>query len=425
MGLGMTFGKTYSVLVLLALALLGGCGEQRNTFRLLDPAQPFDHEIATKLAAVFEQNSRHRIEIVPLPADYETPLDALEAGYADLAFASNVQPYREGVTTVMPLYPTVLHLVYRKDRPADSAKVLLRGATVNAGPAGSASRRLLTDILEGLELREDDVTFAESTAELPDVSVLYLPISPESIEGALEEAGIADEYRFLSLGEVGDIGTGSLVDRAVLLNPRLSPFVIPVGTYGEIPREPVLTLAADKLLVSAPGMAAAVVYDLIGEIRRLQPALAATHPLSFRDLGREFDASGSTFVLHPGAQAFTHRDEPTFLERYSGVAEVLVTLVIGLISGGYAVIQIYNRRRKNRIDGFYRDVMAIRDSINERSSAADRAAAVDRVRKLQNEAFELLMREKLAADESFRIFVTLSNDIVAQLKQWSTKGAKQ
>jgi len=410
------FKTRFAGLLLAVVLLLAGCGEQRNTFRLLDPAQPFDHEIAAKLAAVFEQNSRHRIEIVPLPADYETPLDALEAGYADLAFASNVQPYREGITTVMPLYPTVLHIVYREDRPADSAANLFRGATVNAGPAGSASRQLLADILDGLELRDDEITFAESTARLPDVSVLYLPISPKSIEGALEEAGATDAYRFLSLGAVGDIGTGSLVDRAVLLNPRMSPFVIPVGTYGNIPREPVLTLAVNKLLVSAPRLDAAVVYDLIGEVRRLQPALAATHPLSFRDLTREFDASDSTFVLHPGAQAFTQRDEPTFYERYSGVAEVLVTLVIGLISGGYAVIQIYNRRRKNRIDGFYRDVMAIRDSISERSSAADRAAAVERVRALQNEAFELLMREKLAADESFRIFVTLSNDIVAQLK---------
>lgn len=403
-------------LLLAVVLLLGGCTEQSNTFRLLDPAQMIDREMAAELVAVFEQNSPHRIEIVPLPPDYDTALDALEAGVADLAFASNVQPYREGITTVMPLYPTVLHIVYRKDRPADSAEILLRGATVNAGPPGSASRRLLAEILDSLELREDDVTFADSSAELPDVSVLYLPVSPESIEGALQEAGVADEYRFLSLGAVGDVGTGSLVDRAVLVNPRLSPFVIPVGTYGDIPRKPVLTLAVDKMLVATPGMDAAVIYDLIGEIRRLQPALAATHPLSFRDLTREFDASSSTFVLHPGAQAFTQRDEPTFYERYSGVAEVLVTLVIGLISGGYAVIQIYNRRRKNRIDGFYRDVMAIRDSISEHSSAAERAAAVEQVRELQNEAFEMLMREKLAADESFRIFVTLSNDIVTQLK---------
>ena len=159
-----------------------------------------------------------------------------------------------------------------------------------------------------------------------------------------------------------------------------------------------------------------MVYDLIGEIRRLQPALAAKRPFLFRDLGAEFDASGSTFVLHPGSQAFAVRDEPTFYERYSGVAEVLVTLVIGLVSGIYAVIQIYNRRRKNRIDGFYADVMAIRDSINERSSANERAAAVGRVRQLQNKAFDMLINEKLAADESFRIFVTLSNDIVDQIK---------
>ncbi len=411
----MTFEKQFHALLLLVL-LLGGCGEQRSTFRLLDPAQSFDREIAAELAAVFEKNSRHRIEIVPLPADYETPLDALEAGYADLAFASNVQPYREGITTVMPLYPTVLHIMYRKDRPADTAEHLLRGATVNAGPEGSASRRLLADILDSLELRDDEVAYADDTVGMPDVNVLYLPVSPESIAGALEEAGAADDYRFLSLGNVEDIGTGSLVDRAVLLNPRLSPFVIPMGTYGDIPRQPVLTLAVHKLLVSAPGLDAAVVYDLIGEIRRLQPALAAAHPLSFQGLTREFDASDSTFVLHPGAQAFTHRDEPTFYERYSGVAEVLVTLVIGLISGGYAVIQIYNRRRKNRIDRFYKEVMAVRDSIGDRSSAAERAAAIERVRALQNEAFDMLIREKLAADDSFRIFVTLSNDIIAQLE---------
>jgi hypothetical protein len=238
----------------------------------------------------------------------------------------------------------------------------------------------------------------------------------------LAEYGAVGEYRFLSFGTPENIGTGAAIDRAVLLNPRVSPFVIPVGTYGDIPEEPVVTLAVDKLLVSRPGLDAAVVYDLIAEIRRLQPALAARRPMLFRRLTEEFDAATSTFVLHPGSQAFTQRDAPTFYERYSGVAEVLVTLVIGLISGGYAVIQIYNRRRKNRIDGFYKDVMAIRDSIDERSPAAERAAAVERVRTLQNTAFEMLIKEKLAADESFRIFVTLSNDIVDQLNKVSNRG---
>jgi hypothetical protein len=275
---------------------------------------------------------------------------------------------------------------------------------------------MLTEIMEGMALRAEDIDFVDGTEALPDVSVVYVPVMPENIRAVLEGFGATGRYRLLSFGSPDEIGTGSVVDRAVLLNPRLQPFVIPVGTYGDIPEEPVLTLAVDKLLVARPGLDAASVYDLIGEIRRLQPALAASYPLLFSGLREEFDAAGSSFVLHPGAQAFTQRDAPTFYERYSGVAEVLVTLVIGLISGGYAIIQIYNRRRKNRIDGFYKEVMAVRDSVSERSPAAERSAAVERVRALQNEAFDMLMREKLAADESFRIFVTLSNDIIAQLK---------
>jgi TRAP-type uncharacterized transport system substrate-binding protein len=396
--------------------LLSACSERGQTFRLLEPAQPFDLEIARELAAVFEQNSRYRIELVPVPAGAEPALDALEAGYADLALTSNAQPYRQGITTVMPLYPTVLHILYRRDREADTPAELLRGASVNAGPVGSASRQLLGELLQSLELSEDEVRFQDDPGELPDVNVLYLPIFPERMRSILQEFGAVGTYRFASFGKPEDIGTGSVIDRAVLLNPRLSPFVVPVETYGDIPEEPVVTVAVDKLLVSRPGLDDAVVYDLIGEIRRLQPAFAAKHPLLFRQLSEEFDASGSTFVLHPGAQAFTDRDVPTFYERYSGVAEVLVTLVIGLVSGTYAVIQIYNRRRKNRIDGFYADVMAIRDSINERSSVTEKEAAIEQVKELQNRAFEMLISEKLAADESFRIFVTLSNDIIAQLK---------
>ena len=72
-------------------------------------------------------------------------------------------------------------------------------------------------------------------------------------------------------------------------------------------------------------------------------------------------------------------------------------------------------RRKNRIDKFYSAAIAIRDSISAASGAEDRSEAVTKVHNLQNNAFDQLVDEKLAADESFRIFITLSNDILAQL----------
>jgi DNA-binding transcriptional LysR family regulator len=85
---------------------------------------------------VFEQNSRHRIEVVPVPAGFETPLDALEAGYADLALTSNAQPYRKGITTVMPLYPTVLPYTCCEGPPSTPG--------LWARPRGSCSRKSFT-----------------------------------------------------------------------------------------------------------------------------------------------------------------------------------------------------------------------------------------------------------------------------------------
>lgn len=401
----------------LLLFVLAACGEQKHDFDLLVPALPFDQEIAAELATVFEEHSGHSIRLKQAPSEFETALDALEAGHGDLAFASNAQSYRQGVTTVMPLYPTVLHILHKRDRDTSDLRSLFQGAVIFAGPIGSSSRQLTASILDDLDISGTDYSFASDADLVPDVNVIYLAISPDSVSTRLKEIGATDVYQMLSFGAPDDVGTGSPVDRAVLLNPRLSAFLIPTGTYGDVTPEPVVTLAVDKLLVANPDIPNAEIYDLINEIRRLQPALSATRPMLYQGLSDEFDASDSTFVLHAGAQAFVQRDAPDVYERYSGVAEVLVTLVIGAISGVYAVVQIYNRRRKNRIDRFYTDVIALRDSIKGGSSADDRSAAAEKVRALQNKAFEMLVDEKLAADESFRIFITLSNDIIAELGQ--------
>ncbi|MEJ2275165.1 MAG: TAXI family TRAP transporter solute-binding subunit [Woeseiaceae bacterium] len=374
-------------------------------------------EVAAELVDVFEQNSRHSISIVPLPDGAESPLDALESGQADLALVSNSQAYRPRVTTVMPLYPTVLHVFYRRDREFDDLRDLFVDGSVYAGPTESASRRLTMTVVESLGLSAADVDLVEEPVTPSDVIVLYLPASPGRIAERLEELGAAGQYRLLSLGTMEDIGTGSSLDRALLLNPRMTPYVLPLGTYGDVTPEAIVTLAVDKMLVADSQVPEAAVYDLISEIRRLQPALASDHPLLFKNLRDEFDPADSVFVLHPGAHAFVNRDTPDVYERYSGVAEVLITLLIGLVSGTFALVQIYNRRRKNRIDAFYTDIMAIRDTALKSNAADVRQAQVRKARELQKKAFEMLVDEKLAADESFRIFLALSNDIVDELQE--------
>lgn len=376
---------------------------------MVTPIAEVDREIAAAFADLMNSNDTVDIHLSEQAESEESALQSLLAGSADIALVSGNMPYQSDIATVMPFYPTVLHIGYAVGRDISSGQKLLQGARVYAGATGSASRQMFENITDRLELTADDYSYVEGGDEVPDVYVVFAPISPERLA---QFPG----FRLYSLGSPDDIGTGSLVDAATLLDPQLHAFVIPAGTYDEATPEAVVTLAVDMLLVARRGLDETVVYDLVKNILALRPALAAIKPGSFQELTDNFDTGRSPFVLHPGLLAYMQRDAPSVYERYSGVAEVAVTLFVALASAIIAGMRIYRVRRKNRIDVFYKEAIAIRDSVDELASREDRLAASRRVGDLQTRAFDMLIDEQLAADESFRIFITLSNDVIKRLE---------
>ena len=396
-----------------AAVLLAACDSAPTELRFVAPSSVLDREIAEDLQALLDQDTGFRLNITQQQHSGEAALDMLLAGKADIALVSNFLPYREGISTVMPLYASVLHIAYRDGRDPGNGSSLLNNASIYAGAEGSASRLMFERIAGRLGLSAGDYSYfgvpdgASSAA--PDIAVVFAPISPKRM------AELVD-YKMFSLGSPSEIGAGSVVDAASLLNPPLRPFVIPASTYGPATPEPVVTVAVDKILVVRNDLSASVVYDLINTIRRSRPALSATRPGLFAQMDEDFDVSNSTFVLHAGTQDFLQRAEPTVYERYSGVAEVVVTLVIALASATLAGFRILKMRRKNRIDRFYAAAIEIRNSISGSSTVDERSLAAKKIRELQDRAFDQLVDEKLSADESFRIFVTLSNDVLDQLK---------
>lgn len=404
--------------LLAAILMLAACTSSDVELRMVQPVSGIDRELSAELAALFDAESGFSISMTPDAIAGEAALDAIVAGEADIALVSNALPYREGVTAIIPLFPAVLHVGSVGERDHGSVGELLRGARVFAGDAGSASRLMFMKIVENSGLTSDDFTFVtDPGSERPDVFVVFAPIAPD----ILENAPAHEQVRLFSAGPVDDLGKGSAIDAATLLNPYLRPFVIPMGTYGDATPEAILTVAVDKMLVARRDLDPADVYNFMSELLRLRPALAARRPALFKDLTGDFDPGRSTFVLHPGAQAYLERSEPSFMERYSGVAEVAVTVFIGLVSAIFGGLRIYDRKRKNRIDKFYSEVLAIRS--NPPATDQDREAGIARIEALQNQAFEQLVDEKLAADESFRIFITLSNDVLHQLNAFAAPRA--
>ena len=402
--------KRLTPICLIAFLVLGACDVSHHDLRLVTPVAPVDQEIAVEMASLLNGESSIEITLTEPPMGGAKALDAIAAGDADIALVSNYVGFRDDIATIMPLYPTVLHIAHQGGIDVQLGPEMFRDATVYAGEEGSASRRLFKRITESMGLGLDDYEFVTDSSTMPDVAVVFGPISPERFS---EYPG----YVLSTLGTPQDIGSGGTIDAAILLNPHFRSFVIPAGIYGPATPGPVVTVAVDKILVARSDLDETLVYDLVNDILRLRPALAGLRPGIFQQLSEDFDTSRSTFVVHPGSQAYLQRSEPNIYERYSGVAEVAVTLIIALMSAAFAGLRIVKARRKNRIDRFYVETIEIRNSCRGSTDLIVLQQAITRVKDLQDEAFDLLVDEKLAADESFRIFVTLTNDVVSQLEK--------
>ena len=397
--------------------LLAACESATEELTIVRPAEVVDRSIVEELEGILEANSKFSVSLTDEILSESDALDAVASGTADLALVSNYLPFRDDIATVMPLYPTVLHIGANRRMDNALALDLPAGTTVYAGPKGSASRLVFERLANYLGLTPDEFAYAEVLDETLDLVIVFAPISKETLAAIGELRKTLPNFQLGSTGTPEEIGTGNLIDAAVLLTPIFRPFVIPQGTYGDLNDEPIVTLAVDKMLVARPGLEPAVVYDLIREFTRLRPALAANRPTLFQRLSDDFDTSRSTWVVHSGAQAYLDRDEPSVYERYSGIAEVVVTLFVALASASIAGVRIYRMRRKNRIDRFYARAIEIRQQAAATDDAAERRRLASEMQALQDTAFSKLIDEKLAADESFRIFITLSNDVIAEINQ--------
>jgi TRAP-type uncharacterized transport system substrate-binding protein len=373
--------KRFVTLIAVAAAL-SGCSEKPVELTLVTPLVEVDREIVADLHELFaNENVLTNIRLTEQALSEQDAIDAVLSGQADLALVSNTVAYHPELATVMPLYPTVLHMARRHGVDLVAAADSAHDLTVYAGPEGAVTRGMFERIATRIGIDFGAYRFVESPVEVPDIVIVFAPISPERLA----------EYPDLVLASVetpAEIGQGGIVDAAVLLNPHFRPFVIPVGTYGDATPEPIVTIAVDQMLVTRSNVEASVVYDLIGDVLRLRPALAAKRPGLFHNLSGDFDPGRSRFMLHAGTQ-----DYPSV-----------------------AGVRIYQRRRKNRIDEFYSQTIALQRSVTKASTPDERANAIRAVRDLQVRAFDLLVDEKLAADESFRIFITLSNDVLQQLE---------
>jgi hypothetical protein len=120
----------------------------------------------------------------------------------------------------------------------------------------------------------------------------------------------------------------------------------------------------------------------------------------------EFDKKLLHYPLHEGAEMYFNRDAPSFVEKYADLVGVFFSLAAGVAGAISALVQWNKRRRKEQINRYYMDVVAIDTSVSAMMTAAQCNEASERLEQLKGRAFRHLAEDKLAPDESFHILIT-------------------
>ena len=144
-------------LIITAALFIAAYDSARQELVLVRPDGLIDQEITENMVKLLGDESS--VELV-LTSDAMTGGDALleiAEGRADLALISNDQPFRDDIATVMPLYATVLHIVFPDDRDPESFIDLMRNAVIFAGQPSSASRRVFERLTSTVDLGDEGV----------------------------------------------------------------------------------------------------------------------------------------------------------------------------------------------------------------------------------------------------------------------------
>lgn len=394
-------------LSLLALAGLTGCGGERSAILGYVASEP-GPAIASVLAEQFEGDITLSLVAHDSP---ESLLLALQAGEVDLAIAEHPSTPIGSVGVLSSLYPSVLHLITRQDalcNTHDPASQRLRAAVTNvpvyAGPEGSAGYRLLMD-LAAVGLVDEPTRLqllANAFGEMPQTFVEFGGVLP------IDATRRLDGYCLLSLGTADE--AAPFADALALRFPHLEAFTIPAGLYPALAQDAVQTLAVRKLLIARMDLDVDLAYDIAAGVASSASALGEVYPLARAGVFAELKPAQLNLPVLPGAQRFLDRDAPGFLERHAETLALLITAIVALSSAGVALLSRYRQSRKDRLDRYFEQLVALQSEAATASSSRAREL-LGQLDAQTEEVVGLLMEERVAADPALVAYLQLGDRV--------------
>lgn len=323
------------------------------------------------------------------------------------------------IRTVIPLYEQVLFVIYHDSIPTPkSLPDLIRGRRVGVGPQSSGTAWLMDRIFRDFGIEPDEYTpyyspFSKNIiSDSVDISCSFTTFqNPRIIRMLTEQKG-----KLFSLDDVDVVNRGSSVDGFCMKMWAAKPFVIPRKVYYEQPQDPVLTIATDAVLLCKEGIDDIMIHDFVKTIMKNKPFLVHETAV-LNSLTENFNKGILNFPLHNGTTRYLDRNEPGYLEKYAESMGFILSLFLVLITGGSSFVRWNKQRKKDRIDVYYLKIIEVERHIADMETVEDGEQAIHKLHSLRQKAFYSMVKEKLIADSSFQIFLTLIEEAIGRIRE--------
>lgn len=403
--------KSITYISILSFLLLTSCHRHGVSLKIAGSIDEPKNEIVKTLVELINEKDHKHVELELVNAG--TPhIDSLIKGVYDLMIVDNNIDFQNDVSVVIPLYSQILHILHKTDYQPQTIYDLLENKKVFAGQENTGSRKLVDDLIIDFQVDRKSIEFVD-IIDLFNADVILLFTDLISFEELID----LSEYQFYSLDSTEKIGQGTLAEAISLRYPEFQPYILPSYVYGKKTSEPVLTVSNEAILICRNDVDQNLVYDVTKLINDHKQMLYAITPLLNQSFDENYNTENLVFPLHEGARGFLERDQPTILERYSGLFGILLTLLIAAMSGLFTLFNYREQKKKDIIDKYYAKLISIRHSISHFETQGEIDDQLLGIKHMQNETIDLVIEEKLSANESYLVFMKLVDIVVTELKQ--------
>lgn len=407
------FDSRIALLGILLVMVLGSCSTNYNLKLMVSDE---DVLVMKQIADNINIHSDFEIEIVS--RDSLTEVEAIEGlleNKYDLTTVDNTIDYhgsKQNLRTVIPFFHEVLVVASRLQLGQAEIDSLIRNGdyVVLTKEVDELDffRRLIPNFTGDSTINYRLEKHFDLQKDLEENHLLLFFSALENYE--LGKMLFNEEAYIYSLDHAETRGQGSFIEGFCQAYKKTTPYILSRYSFGVTLKDPIFTLAVHELLISEAELPSKVVYDLIETIHQhhVVPIFESSNSYTFQVNHQDINLS---FPFHGGTIDYINRDQPSFIERYSEFMGFVLSVFIVLFGLGASLKATVNQKKKDRMDEYYHELLELKGRVEETPAKELAQKLVD----MQNIVFDLLIKEKLSANNEFVIFMMLWDELHHEL----------